>query len=182
MPSPAATNGRTFEPGTRPRRQAPSCVAAGATLPTRRWTSGMRKRSHATRMARPNRATHPRAALVGPADRDDGERVAALAGQEDQFDVEHDARDLLAREQVVGDVAPEALEAALRVLDRADDPDRGEEVERLPEQPPVRRLRSRACPSRRAGSASPAPRRASRAPRRAAAADRAGSPCRRPRR
>ena len=52
--------------------------------------------------------------------------VAAPAGEVDQLDVEHDAGDLLAREQVVRRVAREALEPALRVLDRPDDPDRRE--------------------------------------------------------
>ena len=58
--------------------------------------------------------------------------VAAAADEEDQLDVEHDARDLLAGEQVAGDVAAEALEAALRVLDRADDPQRRERWKVLP--------------------------------------------------
>ena len=102
---------------------------------------------------------HPRAAPVVPADRHDRQPVAAPAGEVDQLDVEHDARDLLAGEQVVRGRAREALEPALRVLDRPDDPDRGEEVERLAEQAPVARLASRACPSRRAGSATRARRR-----------------------
>ena len=46
------------------------------------------------------------------------------------------------------------LEAALRVLDRPDDPQGREQVERLAEQAPVPWLASRACRSRRAGSAS----------------------------
>ena len=102
--------------------------------------SGIRKRSQATRTARPGPGAHPRAAPVVPADRDDRHRVAATAGQVDELDVEDDARDPLPREEVVRRGPREALEPALRVLDGADDPDRGQHVEDLAEQPPVRRL------------------------------------------
>ena len=81
-----------------------------------------------------------------------------------------------------GGLAGEALEPALGVLDRADDPERGEQVERLAEQPPVERLGARACPGRRAGSGCRARRRGRRAPRRGAGSGRAASPCRRRRR
>ena len=66
--------------------------------------------------------------------------IAATAGEVDELHIEHDARDALALEQVVGRLALEALEPALGVLDRADHPDRGDEVEHLAEQPPIRGL------------------------------------------
>ena len=44
---------------------------------------------------------HPRAAPVGPADRHDGDPVAAPPGEVDQLDVEHDALDPLGFEEVV---------------------------------------------------------------------------------
>ena len=68
-------------------------------------------------------------------------RVAAAAGEVDQLDVEDDARDPLPREQVLRRRSPEPLEPALGVLHRPDDPDRGEQVEHLPEQSAVARLR-----------------------------------------
>ena len=69
------------------------------------------------------------------------ERVAAAADEEDDLDVEHDAGDLLAREHVARDVAPEPLEPALRVLHGADDPQRRQRVERLAQRPPPGGLR-----------------------------------------
>ena len=108
---------------------------------TSRWMSGIRNRSHATRMARPRpgcmREPRRSAQRIGTTT----ERVAAAADEEDELDVEHDARDLLAGEDVAGDLAVEALEPALRVLDGADDPQRGERVERLAQQPPPAGLR-----------------------------------------
>ena len=62
---------------------------------------------------------HARATPVRPADGDDGDPVAAPAGEVDELHVEHDAADLLGLEQVVGRRSPEALEPALGVLDRA---------------------------------------------------------------
>src|SRR5712691_2158172 len=61
--------------------------------------------------------THPRAALVIPADRHDGDPVAAAPGEVDELDVEDDARDLLLGEQLPGGVTGEPLEPALGVLD-----------------------------------------------------------------
>ena len=49
--------------------------------------------------ARPR--AHPRAAAILPADRDDGDPVAAPPGEVDELDVEDDAGDLLAREEVL---------------------------------------------------------------------------------
>ena len=89
--------------------------------------------------ARPS--AHAGAALVEPADRHDGHPVAAPAREIDELDVEDDARDPLAREQVLRRLATEPLEPALRVLDRPDDPDRRQHVEALAEQPAVARLR-----------------------------------------
>jgi hypothetical protein len=73
-------------------------------------------------------------------DRHDRQPIAASSRQVDELDVEHDARDPLPFEQVLGRLAGEPLEAALRVLDRPDDPRRGEEVERLAEDPAIQRL------------------------------------------
>jgi len=58
----------------------------------------------------------------------------------DDLDVEHDRGDPLQREQVVGRLAREALEARLRVRDVTDDPDRGEKVEQPAKGPAVARL------------------------------------------
>src|SRR3954452_7072157 len=60
--------------------------------------------------------THARPAAVRPLHGHDRVPVAAPAGEVDHLDVEHDARDLLAREQVPGDVPAEPLEPALGVL------------------------------------------------------------------
>src|SRR5450432_3952048 len=84
---------------------------------------------HPHGQARPGR--HPRAALVRPLDRHDRDPVPAPPGEMDELDVEDDARDLLALEQVVGGRAGKALEAALGVLDRPHDPDRGAGMEDL---------------------------------------------------
>ena len=108
---------------------------------TSRWISGIRNRSHADAEGQAQARVHARAAAVRPADRHDRVAVAAPADEEDQLHVEHDARDLLAGEDVAGDVAVEALEPALRVLDGADDPQRRERVERLAQRPPPARLR-----------------------------------------
>ena len=105
-----------------------------------RWMSGIRRRSQATRSGQARAGAHPRAALVVPADRHDRDPVAAPPSEVDQLDVEDDARDLLAREQVVRGRPREALEPALRVLHRADDPDRREGMEDLAQQAPVARL------------------------------------------
>src|SRR5215218_3737544 len=72
---------------------------------------------------------HPRAPDVLPANRHDGDLVAATAGKVDELDVEHDGGHELASEEVLRGVARERLEPALGVLDVADDPDRREEVE-----------------------------------------------------
>ncbi len=113
--------------------------------------------------ARPG--THPRAALVAPADRHDRELVAALAGQEDQLDVEDDAQDLLPCEQVLGRDARESLEPALGVLapGRRPTPTRANGT-------PCRAFAGTtagtcACPSRRAGSGCRGRRRSSPGPR-----------------
>ena len=83
--------------------------------------------AHAQAQAQPR--VHPRSVLVRPADRHDRDPVVTTPGEVDQLHVEDDARDLLPREQVLRRLAGEALEPALRVLDVADGPDRGESVE-----------------------------------------------------
>src|SRR4051794_26717630 len=88
----------------------------------------------------PRPGSHPRPEAVSPADRDDRDAVAAPPREEDDLDVEDDARDLLPTEQVVSGGAGEALEPALRVLDGADYPGGREDVEGLAEEPPVARL------------------------------------------
>ena len=67
-----------------------------------RWMSGIRNRSQATRMRERRSRAHPRAALVEPADRHDGDPIAAPAGEVDELDVEDDAGDPLSGEQVLG--------------------------------------------------------------------------------
>ena len=116
--------------------------------------SGIRNRSQATRNASAGTRPHARPAPVVPADRHDRDPIPAPAGQVDQLDIEDDARDLLAREEVVRRRAREPLEPALRVLHRPDDPDRREQVEDLARGSAGSRAGWRACPSRRAGSAS----------------------------
>ena len=119
---------------------APAHPSAGfVARPIRRWISGIRNRSQATRAARPGRARirEPRRSAQGPARR---RSVSPPAREVDQLDVEDDARDPLPAEQVVGGRAAEALESALGVLDRADDPQRRQHMEGLAEQAPVARL------------------------------------------
>src|SRR3954462_13910041 len=83
---------------------------------------------------------HPRPSPVAPADRHDIDPVATSPSEVDKLDVEDDAGDLLPREQVVRGFPREALEPALRVLHRAVDPGRREEMDRLAKQPaPPRR-------------------------------------------
>src|SRR3954447_11761570 len=84
---------------------------------------------------------HPRTPPVVPADRHDRQAVPASASEIDDLDIEHDAGDLLAREEIVRCSPRESLEAALRVAHGADDPDRREDVERLAEEPPIAGLR-----------------------------------------
>src|SRR3954454_22622267 len=84
--------------------------------------------------------THPRPEPVGPADRDDGDAVAPPPREEDDLDVEDDARDPLPTEQVMSGGAREALEPALGVLDGACDPGRREHMEGPTEQPSIARL------------------------------------------
>src|SRR5688572_8394798 len=86
-------------------------------------------------------STHARASLVEPADGDDRDPITAPAGEVDEFDVEYDARDSLAREKVLGCIAPKSLESALGVLHRPDHPYRCDQVEQLAEQPAVAWLR-----------------------------------------
>src|SRR4051794_39427033 len=74
----------------------------------------------------PRSRSHPRPEPVSPADRDHHDPVAPASCEEDDLDVEDDARDLLPTEQVVGGGAGEPLEPALGVLDGTDDP-RGRE-------------------------------------------------------
>src|SRR3954468_22087730 len=84
---------------------------------------------------------HPRAAHVLPSDRHHGELVPAAACEVDELDVEDDRCDLLTWEEVLCRLAGEALEAALGVLDVADDPDRREQVEQAAERTAVGGLR-----------------------------------------
>ena len=126
---------------------------------------------------------HPRAAPVVPADRHDRDPVAAPPGEVDELDVEDDARDLLAREQVVR--RPSRVKPLNPHWVSWTGPTTQTEASRwnaLPEQPPVARLAARACPSRRAGSGCRARRRGRPGPRRGAGAGRAAWPCRRRRR
>src|SRR4051812_37748369 len=90
----------------------------------------------------PRSGSHPRPEAVSPADRDDRDSVAAPSGQEDDLDVEDDAGDLLATEEVVGGGAREPLEPALGVLYGTDDPRGREDVEGLAEEPPIAGLAS----------------------------------------
>src|SRR3990172_12540298 len=84
---------------------------------------------------------HPRPALVAPLHRDDGDREAPSSGDVDQLDVEDDAGDALAREELLRGGAAEALEAALRVRHRAGrNPGRGQGAEGSAEHAPVERL------------------------------------------
>jgi len=83
---------------------------------------------------------HPRAALVAPLDRHDGDAVAPPPGEVDDLGVEDDARDALPREEVGGHDAAEALEAALRVGHGAGHPGRGQEMEEPAERATVEGL------------------------------------------
>ena len=97
---------------------------------------------HPEREAGPH--LHARAALVRPLHGHDRDRVPALARQEEDLGVEDDAVDLLAREQIERNLAPEALKATLRVGHWPSDPERGKRVEELSEQLTVEReLRAR---------------------------------------
>src|SRR3954447_9167858 len=93
----------------------------------------------AQRKTRPD--AHSRAALVRPLYGHDRDRIAAFAREVDDLGVEDDAVDLLAREQIERNLAPEALKATLRVGHWPSDPERGKRVEELSEQLTVERLR-----------------------------------------
>src|SRR5262245_13396000 len=86
----------------------------------------------------PGPRPHPRTAPIAPLDRHDRDPVAAAAREVDQLDVEDDAADPLAREEVVGGRQREALEAALGVLHGPHDPGRRDEVEDPPKEPAIR--------------------------------------------
>jgi hypothetical protein len=74
---------------------------------------------------------HPRAAAIRPANWYNGDPQALPTREIDQFDVKHDARNALSPEHVCCGQSAKALEPALRVLNRPDDPNRGQGVERL---------------------------------------------------
>ena len=114
--------------------------STGYLLGTRRWISGMRNRSYTTPQCQARADAHARAALVRPLHGHDGDRVATLAREVNDLGVEDDARDLLAREQVVRGLAREALEAALRVGHGTRDPGTSEGVEHPAQQPAVEGL------------------------------------------
>ena len=136
------------------RQPAGWSVDRAAARRTSRWTSGIRNRSQATRIAsrRPGCIREPRrsAQRIGH----DRVPVAAPADEVDHLHVEHDARDLLAGEHVARDVPPEALEPALGVLDRARPPTPTRAGGTSCPAAAASRAATRACPSRRAGSAS----------------------------
>ena len=124
----AARTSRTRKPA--PRAVIAACGRTGAgagsgTGPTRPAARGGRRGACASR-ARPPSGSGTIAM-----------RVATPSGQVDQLDVEHDRGDPLPGEEVLGGLAREALEAALGVLDVADDPDRRERVEQPAEHAPV---------------------------------------------
>ena len=102
--------------------------------------SGIRKRSQATRSGEARAGAHPRAAPVVPADRHDRHPIAAPSREVDQLDVEDDARDLLAREQVVGGLARKPLKPHCVSWTGPTTQIEASEVERLAEQPPIARL------------------------------------------
>ena len=83
---------------------------------------------------------HAGAAAVRPADGHHGVPVAAPPDEVDDLDVEHDAGDHLASEDVARNLPVEALEPALRVLDRAHHPDGSQQVEGLAQGAPPGRL------------------------------------------
>ena len=83
---------------------------------------------------------HARATLVRPLHGHDRDRVAALAREVNDLGVEDDAADLLAREQVVGGLAREALERRTAYPERAPSPTRRRELEDAAQQPAVERL------------------------------------------
>ncbi len=124
---------------------------------------------------------HAGAAPVRPADGHHRVTVAATPDQVDDLDVEHDAGDQLAREDVPSHLPAEALEPALRVLDRAHHPDGGQQVEGLAKRAAPARLGRCACRSRPAGSGSRRRRPRPAVPPPAAPARPVASPCPRPR-
>ena len=108
---------------------------------------------------------HPGAAHVVPHDRDDGDRVAATAREVDDLRVEDDPGGPLPTEEVAPDIAPEALEATLRIRHVPGDPGSRDAAGRRGRASVDGTAGWHAGPTRRAGCGSRARRRGRRAPR-----------------